>query len=91
MTTKQEFLTLLELMNEDDIKYALELLKDNFALRRRVASWDDIEEIEPDEDDYTLMAKIEGRMDGYGEYISQEQLLARLESKHNDAKSDQSD
>jgi len=78
MTAKQEFLALLDLMNEDDMKYALELLKDNFALRRRVASWDDIEEIEPDESDYALMTKIENRLEGYGEHVSQEQLLKKL-------------
>jgi Cu2+-containing amine oxidase len=78
MTAKQEFLTLLDLMNEDDIKYALELLKDNFALRRRAANWDDIEEIEPDESDYILITKIENKLDGYGEHTSQEQLLEKL-------------
>ena len=78
MTIKQEFLSVLDLMNEEDLKYALELLKDNFALRRKSASWDDIEEIEPEEEDFELIYKIENKIDGYGEYITQEELIKSL-------------
>ena len=42
-------------------------------------NWKDIEEIDPDEDDFLLMEKIQNKTDGYGEYISQSELLQNLQ------------
>ena len=78
MTARQEFQTILNMMSEDDIIYALTLVKDNFALRRVKASWDNIEEVDFDKDDFILAEKIQSKTDGYGEYVTQEDLLKRL-------------
>ena len=40
MTIKQEFLAILDLMNECDLEYALKLIKDNFSLGKEKATWD---------------------------------------------------
>ncbi|MCL2096454.1 MAG: hypothetical protein FWH10_06055 [Oscillospiraceae bacterium] len=40
--------------------------------------WDDIEEVDADEDDVVLIEKIKSHTDGYGEYVAQEDLLKRL-------------
>lgn len=78
MSIKQEFQAMLDLMSEEDLMYALELIKENFSLRRRGTSWDNIEEADPDDEDFALMEKIRNRTDGYGEYITQEELLRML-------------
>jgi len=78
MTAKQEFQTIINLLSDEDITYALQLVKDNFALRRKGTTWDAIEEIDPDEDDFILMDKIRNRVDGYGEYVTQEEMLKKL-------------
>ena len=78
MTARQEFQTILSMMSEEEIRYALSLIKDNFALRRVDASWENIEEIDAGEDDFVLMKKIQNQTDGYGEYFTQDDLLKRL-------------
>jgi len=82
MTARQEFQTILDLMTEEDVNYALELVKDNFAFRRKAKSWADIPEIDPDDDDFALVEKINNRLDGYGDYITQETLLKILHEKN---------
>ena len=81
VTARQEFQTILSMMSEEDVVYALSLIKDNFALRRREANWEDIEEIDSDEDDFVLMQKIQSQTEGYGEYVTQDDLLKRLDIK----------
>jgi len=78
MTVRQEFLTILDLMNDDDLTYALTWIKNNFSLQRKNINWDEIDEIEPDENDFILMEKIKNKADGYGEYITQDTLLKNL-------------
>ena len=78
MTARQEFQTILNMMSEEDVIYALSLVKDNFALRRLNSSWQNIEEADADEDDVILIEKIKSQTDGYGEYITQEDLLKKL-------------
>ena len=78
MTARQEFQTILSMMSEEDVAYALSLVKDNFALRRIGVGWENIEEVDSDEDDFALMEKIQNQTDGYGEYVTQEDLLKRL-------------
>ena len=78
MTAKQEFQTIINMLSEEDITYALQLVKDNFALRRKGIAWDDIEEVDPDDEDFALMEKIRSREDGYGEYVKQDELLKKI-------------
>ena len=78
MTAKQEFLALLDMMSEEDITYALSLVKDNFALHHSDASWEKIKEIDPVKEDFLLIDKIQNKKDGYGEYITQDELLKKL-------------
>jgi len=78
MTARQEFQVIGEMLADEDMSYAVWLLKTNFGLRRKSISWDDIEEIDPDEDDFTLDEKIRARIDGYGEYITESELMHNL-------------
>ena len=80
MTIKQEFMAIMDLMDEQDLRYALNLIKDNFALRKKGASWENIEEIDPDDDDFLLLNKVQSKVDGYGEYLSHEELIQMLHS-----------
>ena len=78
MTARQEFQTILSMMSEEDVAYALSLVKDNFTLQRIRVNWESIEEVDSDEDDFALMEKIQSKTEGYGEYVTQEDLLKRL-------------
>ncbi|MCL2406591.1 MAG: hypothetical protein FWC95_01545 [Defluviitaleaceae bacterium] len=79
MTMKQEIHAIINFMNDEDVLFALELLKDNFSSRRKSSGWDNIEEINATEDDFLLIEKINNKTDGYGEYITQSELIENLE------------
>ncbi|MDR2167489.1 MAG: hypothetical protein LBE35_06550 [Clostridiales bacterium] len=78
MTARQEFEVMINLMDDEDLYYALELVKDNFALRRRIISWDDIPEVEPDEDDLAYFERKRRNPSDYEPYITHDELMKKL-------------
>lgn len=74
---RNKLMMMIELMQDDDVVNLLEYLKSHYSLTRKV-SWDDIEEVEPDEWDLAMMKEIEERPEDYQPYITHEQLMAEL-------------
>jgi hypothetical protein len=69
---------MIDLMNDEDIGYALEFVRDNFVLKRKRVSWDDIPEVEPDEDDLAFMERIAKNPGDYEPYITHDELMKKL-------------
>ena len=55
----------------------MEYLTSHYSLTKKV-SWNDIEEVEPDEWDFAMIKEIEENPEEYQPYMTQEQLLAEL-------------
>ena len=43
--------------------------------------WSNIEEVESDDDDFVLIEKIQNKTDGYGEYVTQDELLKKIRNR----------
>ena len=54
---KSKLLMMIELMQDDDAQNLLEYLTSHFTLTRKI-SWDDIEEVSPDEWDLVMLNEI---------------------------------
>lgn len=74
---KSKLLMMIELMQDDDAQNLLEYLTSHFTLTRKI-SWDDIEEVSPDEWDLEMLNEIKNTPEEQQSYITQEQLLAEL-------------
>jgi len=74
---KSKLLMMIELMQDDDAQNLLEYLTSHFTLTRKI-SWDDVEEVSPDDWDTAMLNEIENVPEEQQSYITQEQLLAEL-------------
>ncbi len=74
---KSKLLMMIELMQDDDAQSLLDYLTSHYALTKKI-SWDDIEEVEPDEWDLAMLKEIEENPEEYQPYMTQEQLIAEL-------------
>lgn len=74
---KSKLLMMIELMQDDDAQNLLEYLTSHFTLTRKI-SWDDIEEVSPDEWDLVMLNEIKNTPEEQQAYITQDQLLAEL-------------
>ena len=57
----------------------MNLIKDNIEPKQKRADWANIEEADSDDDDKTLMDKVRRKADGYGEYVTHEEILNMLQ------------
>lgn len=74
---KSKLLMMVELMQEDDAQSLLEYLTSHYSLTKKV-SWNDIEEVEPDDWDLAMIKEIEENPEEYQPYMTHEQLIAKL-------------
>ena len=73
--TKEKILHTIELMSDDDAVMVLEWLNSNFVVSKK-KSWDDIEEVTPDETDLEMLVEV-GTNPDCKEFLSKDELLAR--------------
>jgi hypothetical protein len=69
---------MIDLMSDDDIGYALELVEDNFALKLKRKGWEDIPEVDPEEGDLIFAENMSKKVADYGEHVTREELLENL-------------
>lgn len=74
---RNKLYTMIEFLQDEDVLNLLEYMKTHYALTRKL-SWDDIEEIEPDEWDLAMMKDMKEHPEDCQPYMSQEQLLSEL-------------
>lgn len=74
---RNKLLMMIELLQDDDVLNLLEYMKSHYTLTRKI-SWDEIEEVEPDEWDLAMMKEIEENPEEHQTYMTQEQLIKEL-------------
>ena len=75
-TAKEKIVQTLSLMKEEDATIVLDWINSNFVLSYRQCSWNDIEEIEPDDIDIEMMAEIDSQPD-CNEFVSINDYMAK--------------
>lgn len=75
MSAKEKILTLLEVMPEHDAEVVFRYIVSRYQLSPK--TWDDVEEVEPDEIDLEMLDEIENNPD-CKEFISSDELEREL-------------
>jgi len=83
---KAQIIQVVEQMDDDTIFSVWDMITRHFDTPLKKITWDDIEEVEPDEIDLAMMAEMENDPD-CTVYITQDELLAKrkLEEKMKEA------
>lgn len=74
--TKERIIGAVCLMNDKDAEFFWKLIQDHYTISPK--TWEDIEEIEPDEFDLAMLKEIEENPECH-EFFSQEDVLKELE------------
>ena len=72
-----EVMRTIEKMDDVSAKTILDWLNDRFQGTTQQLSWDNIEEVEPDEFDLEMLKEIENNPD-CKEYVDEDEMFARL-------------
>ncbi|MCL2199568.1 MAG: hypothetical protein FWB80_11650 [Defluviitaleaceae bacterium] len=67
----------IEKMDDNSAKAVFDWLSNRFQQTTQTVSWDDIEEVEPDEIDIEMMKEIENNPD-CKEFVSEDEMFSRL-------------
>ena len=74
---KSKLLMMIELLQEEDAQSLLNYMTSHYSLTKN-ATWDQVEEVTPDEWDLAMIKEIEENPEEHRPYLSQEQLMAEL-------------
>ena len=74
---KSKLLMMIELLQEEDAQSLLNYMTSHYSLTKN-ATWDQVEEVTPDEWDLAMIKEIEENPEEHRPYLSQEQLMADL-------------
>ncbi len=74
---KSKLLMMIELLQEEDAQSLLNYMTSHYSLTKN-ATWDQVEEVTPDEWDLAMIKEIEENPEEHCPYLSQEQLMAEL-------------
>jgi len=67
----------IEKMDDNSAKAVFDWLSKRFQETAQLLTWDDIEEVEPDEFDLEMMREIENNLE-CKEYVPEDEMFARL-------------
>lgn len=73
--TKERIIGAVYLMNDKDAEFFWKLIQNRYTVSPK--TWDDIEEVEPDEVDLAMLKEIEENSDCH-EFVSQEEAMKEL-------------
>ena len=74
--TKERIIGAVSLMNDKEAEFFWKMIKSRYIIAPK--TWDDIEEVEPDEIDLMLLDEIRKNPECH-EFVSQEELMKELE------------
>jgi len=74
---KSKLLMMIELLQEEDAQSLLNYMTSHYSLTKKV-TWDQVEEVAPDEWDLAMIKEIEENPEEHRPFLSQEQLMAEL-------------
>ena len=77
MKIKEKIITLVEIMDSKDAETLFNYIVNNYQLKAKLHSWEDIEEIEPDDLDLEMLNAINFDSD-CKEFITENELLKDL-------------